>query len=47
MPVACQTSDTKIITEEGVLSFREICFREFGDIFTTITFNVSSLGVVN
>jgi hypothetical protein len=25
MPVACQTSDTKIITEEGVLSFREIC----------------------
>ena len=25
MPVACQTSDTKIITEEGVLSFRDIC----------------------
>ena len=25
MPVACQTSDTKIITENGVLSFREIC----------------------
>jgi len=25
MPVACQTSDTRIITETGVLSFREIC----------------------
>lgn len=25
MPVACQTSDTKIRTEYGVLSFREIC----------------------
>ena len=25
MPVACQTSDTKIITENGVLSFRDIC----------------------
>jgi len=25
MPVACQTIDTKIITEKGVMSFREIC----------------------
>ena len=30
MPVACQTSDTKIVTEDGVLSFREIC--EMNDI---------------
>ena len=25
MPVACQTSDTKIITQDGVKTFREIC----------------------
>lgn len=25
MPVACQTSDTKIITEKGVMSFKDIC----------------------
>jgi hypothetical protein len=25
MPVACQTSDTKIITENGIMSFRDIC----------------------
>ena len=30
MPVACQTSDTKVITEKGVLSFKEIC--ELNDI---------------
>jgi ribonucleoside-diphosphate reductase alpha chain len=30
MPVACQTSDTKIITENGIMSFREIC--EMNDI---------------
>lgn len=30
MPVACQTSDTKIITENGIMSFREIC--ELNDI---------------
>jgi intein/homing endonuclease len=25
MPVACQTSDTRIITENGILSFKDIC----------------------
>ena len=30
MPVACQTSDTKIITENGIMSFRDIC--ELNDI---------------
>ena len=43
MPVACQTFDTKILTENGVLSFREIC--EMNDINVDEIESISDGGV--